>query len=117
KFLGYGNVRGAYYGPLGRVDERCVTSATGEVFSCCIDLFDAERDAFPYPDDHFRAVLCCEMMEHLANDPMHMIAEINRILVPGGYLVLTTPNISSFRSIHAVLHGYHPGLFPAYIKP
>ena len=84
---------------------------------CAVDLFDAEKDCFPYPDEHFQTVLCCELIEHLSNDPMHMIAEINRILVPGGTLVLSTPNIASLRSIHAVLYGYHPGLFQAYIKP
>jgi SAM-dependent methyltransferase len=46
-----------------------------------------------------------------------MMGEINRILKPGGYLVLTTPNISSLRAISAILLGYHPGFFPAYIRP
>jgi len=115
--LGYGEVRGCYYGPAGRVDHREVISADGERFTCQIDLFDAERDRFPYPDEHFRTVLCCELIEHLADDPMHMLGEINRILVPGGHLVLTTPNIISLRALRAILEGYHPGFFPAYIRP
>jgi hypothetical protein len=45
------------------------------------------------------------------------MAEVNRILKPGGHLVLTTPNIASLRGISAILQGYHPGFFPAYIKP
>ena len=117
KYLRYGEVRGAYFGPLGRTDYRGATSVDGELFICPVDLFDAERDCFPYPDQYFHTVLCCELIEHLANDPVHMIAEINRILVPGGALVLSTPNIASLRSVHAILHGYHPGIFPAYIKP
>ena len=51
--LGYGEVRGCYYGPQGQVDHRQVTSAEGETFTCDIDLFDAEKDRFPYPDAHF----------------------------------------------------------------
>jgi glycosyltransferase involved in cell wall biosynthesis/SAM-dependent methyltransferase len=115
--LGYGEVRGCYYGPAGQVDHRTVTSSTGEVFSCDVDLFDAEKDPFPYPDEHFSTVLCCELIEHLPTDPMHMMAEVNRILRPGGHFVLTTPNIASLRALRAILDGYHPGFFPAYIKP
>jgi SAM-dependent methyltransferase len=115
--LGYGEVRGCYYGPAGRVERRKVVSCEGEEFACDIDLFDAEKDRFPYPDEHFTTVLCCELLEHLPGDPMFMMSEINRILKPGGHLVLTTPNISSFRAIAAILGGYHPGFFPAYIRP
>jgi SAM-dependent methyltransferase len=115
--LGYGEVRGCYYGPAGTVDHRSVVSTTGERFECDLDLFDAEKDAFPYPDGHFATVLCCELIEHLCGDPMHLLSEVNRILRDGGHLVLTTPNIASLRAISAILQGYHPGLFPQYIKP
>jgi glycosyltransferase involved in cell wall biosynthesis/SAM-dependent methyltransferase len=115
--LGYGEVRGCYYGPPGRVDHREVVSSNGEIFRCDIDLFDAEKDPFPYPDAHFSTVLCCELIEHLPSDPMFMMCEIHRILAPDGHLVLTTPNIASLRAVRAILDGYHPGFFPAYIKP
>lgn len=115
--LGYGEVRGCYYGELGRVDSKTVVAEDGTEFSCAIDHFDAEKDVFPYPDGRFATVLCCELIEHLPSDPMHTMAEINRILRDGGHLVLTTPNIASLRAIAAVFSGYHPALFPAYLKP
>jgi glycosyltransferase involved in cell wall biosynthesis/SAM-dependent methyltransferase len=115
--LGYGHVHGCYYGPAGQVDRRTVTGANGEQFSCDVDLFDAEKDPFPYQDEFFSTVLCCELLEHLTADPMHMMIQINRILKHGGHLVLTTPNLGSLRAVSSILQGYHPGLFPAYIQP
>ena len=117
RLLGYGEVRGCYLGPQGGVDHREARPAGGDVFRCEIDLFDAEKDQFPCPDGHFATVLCCELIEHLHHDPMHMMSEINRVLRPGGTLVLTTPNICSLRAIDAILQGYHPGFFHQYIRP
>src|SRR5579875_955783 len=115
--LGYGEVRGCYYGQAGQVDRRVAASETGETFECLIDHFDAEKDCFPYPDEYYDTVLCCELIEHLAADPMHMMAEIHRVLKPGGRLLLTTPNAVSLRAVSAVLQGYHPGFFTAYTRP
>ncbi len=115
--LGYGTVRGCYYGPTGRIDHRGVTSAEGAHFTCDIDHFNAEQDPFPYPDGCFATVLCGELIEHLFYDPMHLMAEVNRVLKPGGHLVLTTPNVASLRAVSAILQGYQPGFFNAYIRP
>jgi glycosyltransferase involved in cell wall biosynthesis/SAM-dependent methyltransferase len=115
--LGYGEVRGAYYGPRGGTHCREVVSEAGDRFGCVIDLFDAEKDPFPYADAWFSTVLCCEVLEHLTADPMFMLAEIHRILKPGGHVVLTTPNIASLRALAGILQGFHPMLFPAYIRP
>lgn len=115
--LGYGHVRGCYYGQAGRTDHRQVTSAAGETFACDIDHFDAEKDRFPYEDESFSTVLCCELIEHLFEDPMHLMSEVNRILKPGGHFVLTTPNVAALRGISAILLGYHPGFFHSYIRP
>ena len=115
--LGYGHVRGCYYGPAGTVEHRSVTSASGEEFQCDIDLFNAEKDPFPYAAGFFHTVLCCELIEHLFEDPMHLMCEVNRIVRPGGHFVLTTPNIAALRGIAAILQGFHPGFFHAYIRP
>ena len=117
RFLGYQEIRGCYFGKAGRSDHKVAYSATGERFSCWIDLFDAEKDQFPYPDKFFDTVMCCELIEHLSQDPMHMMAEINRVLKPDGHLVLSTPNITGTRGLQAILHGCHPGLVHTYGVP
>jgi glycosyltransferase involved in cell wall biosynthesis/SAM-dependent methyltransferase len=115
--LGYSYVRGCYYGKAGRTDHKTAVSKDGERFECDIDLFDAERDPFPYPEGAFDTVVCGELIEHLFQDPMYLMSEVNRILKDGGHLVLTTPNIASLHGISAIMQRYHPGFFHAYIKP
>jgi SAM-dependent methyltransferase len=115
--LGYGDVRGCYFGEAGKTEQKRVTSAAGETFDCAVDLFNAEKDRFPYADAWFATVLCCELIEHLASDPMHLLSEVNRILRPGGCIILTTPNAASLRGITGILEGRHPGFFPQYIRP
>jgi glycosyltransferase involved in cell wall biosynthesis/SAM-dependent methyltransferase len=115
--LGYGEVRGCYYGEAGLTDRKTARRPSGEEFACEVDRFDAERDRFPYPDSHFSTVVCGELIEHLPADPMHMMSELNRVLKTGGNLVLTTPNLASLRAISAILQGYHPGFYPAYLRP
>ena len=67
---------------------------------------------FPYPDAHFATVICGELIEHLFEDPMHLMSEVNRILKPGGHLVLTTPNIA-----RAARHLGNPAGLPSRILP
>ncbi len=115
--LGYGDIRGGYMGVAGGQHRSTATSADGEEFHCTIDLFNCELDCFPYDDELFDTVLCCELLEHLQTDPMHMMSEINRVLKPHGTLVLTTPNAVSLRAFRAVILGVHPNLFSKYVMP
>jgi 2-polyprenyl-3-methyl-5-hydroxy-6-metoxy-1,4-benzoquinol methylase len=52
---------------------------------------NADAVCLPFPSDSFQLIISSEMIEHMAN-PDEGIREISRLLVPGGIVVLTTPN-------------------------
>lgn len=121
KYCGYGEVHCAdFWESEEKVSRETVTQkivlsgakAESHVFE--LRNFNVERDAFPYPDEHFHVVLCCELIEHLQSDPMHMLWECNRVLEPGGWLLLTTPNIAGCRAIEGLLVGCAPYLLSQY---
>lgn len=89
-------------------------AVTGEELHFEMKRLDAERDEFPYPDEHFDVALCCELIEHLSEDPMHMLLELNRVLKWGGLVIVTTPNIASAISVQEALAGHSPYIYGHY---
>jgi SAM-dependent methyltransferase len=55
--------------------------------------FDAQHDAtLPFPDDHFSVVTMLAVFEHIATDELGLLlAQVLRVLKPGGIYVATTP--------------------------
>ena len=51
----------------------------------------------PFPDNHFDLAICQEGIEHFP-DQLMVLREFNRVLKPGGELLITTPNISHLRA-------------------
>lgn len=75
---------------------------------------NVETESFPFPDGHFHLVLCCEVLEHLARDPMAMLAESNRVVADDGWLLLTTPNVARAASVGAIRLGRSPYVWSQY---
>jgi SAM-dependent methyltransferase len=87
----------------------------GEKHTFRCQTFDLEKDRFPYEDDSFDLVTWVEVLEHLTLNPVHALAEIHRVLKPGGAVVITTPNVTRLDNIVKILKGrniydpYHLG--------
>ena len=77
---------------------------------------DLESTPLPTKDATYDSILCSEVLEHLDVDPMYMLAELNRVLKPGGTLVLSTPNSCSTQSLWKLLRGYEPYFYMQYHK-
>jgi ubiquinone/menaquinone biosynthesis C-methylase UbiE len=54
--------------------------------------------ALPFPDGHFDAAVCVRVLHHFA-DPKPLIAELGRVVRPGGLLVLEYANKRNLKSI------------------
>ena len=51
----------------------------------------------PLPDNSFDLAICLEGIEHLENQ-WQLVRNLHRVLKPGGFLMLSTPNIINFKS-------------------
>jgi len=60
-------------------------------FSETYEIADLSQDDLPVEDAAFDMAVNKDVLEHLLN-PLHLLREINRILVPGGRLLLHVPN-------------------------
>ncbi len=86
---------------------RCLAESPFEgVYADIQDFGDLAPDTFrqadmneplPFDAGAFDAVVSIEGIEHIQR-PFDFIGECRRVLKPGGYLFLTTPNISALRS-------------------
>jgi SAM-dependent methyltransferase len=83
-------------------------------------IFDPEKrilhdcnKGLPFASDSLDAVVSIEGIEHLEN-PSQFIRECARVAKPGGLIILTTPNVDSFRSRKYVFsRGYHKYFGPS----
>ncbi|MCG8462362.1 MAG: class I SAM-dependent methyltransferase, partial [Holophagales bacterium] len=64
---------------------------------------DVETEALPFEDGAFDALLFNELLEHLRIDLLFTLREVHRVLRPGGTLLLSTPNLRSFRGLRNLL--------------
>ena len=67
------------------------------------EVLDFDGLRIPFPDASFDHILCTEVLEH-ADDPVALVAEMLRVLRPGGTLAVTVPFSAR---VHHAPHDHH----------
>ena len=62
-----------------------------------IDILNCTLEQAAFPDSSFPVVHFSHLIEHVP-DPKAFLAEVDRILAPGGYVVVVTPNIDGLQA-------------------
>ncbi len=87
-----------------------------EVIRC-----DVETERLPFAPATFDLILFNELFEHLRINPVFTLREAHRALKPAGSLLLSTPNLRSFRGIRNLVlrnqgHAVSAGVYRQYEK-
>lgn len=77
---------------------------------------DFEAAPLPFEDDAVDVVIFNEVFEHLRINPIFTFAEIRRVLAPQGTLLLSTPNLKSWKGWYyfAIKGRLPPDVYDAY---
>ncbi|HEX7773867.1 MAG TPA: methyltransferase domain-containing protein, partial [Pyrinomonadaceae bacterium] len=78
---------------------------TGERYEFDYRAVNIETEIFPFAENTYDLVLCCEILEHLLINPSHMLYEAHRVLRSGGHILITTPNVLRWNNLWSMIRG------------
>jgi SAM-dependent methyltransferase len=88
------------YGPLAKVYREIAVEHSVDYREC-----DLGSERLPFPDGAVDFVSYTDVIEHHSFSPKRVLREIHRVLVPGGQVILVTPNHASIYNRLKLLSG------------
>ncbi len=82
-----------------------IASKHEKVLDKHVKTLNIEKEKFPFHTSSFDLVLMTEIVEHLTINPRVYLKEVMRVLKPGGFLFITTPNAVHLKNRMRVLFG------------
>lgn len=73
--------------------------------NCGVEVFCADAKNLPFKNDSFNIVFLVDVIEHIDNDS-RVLKEANRVLKPGGFLVVSVPAFNCLYGKHDLLYGH-----------
>lgn len=64
-----------------------------------------ECENIPFSDNEFELVMASEVLEHFRFHPLKFFKEANRVIKPGGLLIITTPNLIRLNNVIKLIMG------------
>lgn len=77
--------------------EICEDSASYARENYGLNIYNKPLIDIGFPDNHFGVIHFSHLIEHVPN-PSALLKEVHRILMPGGYAIITTPNLDGIFS-------------------
>jgi 2-polyprenyl-3-methyl-5-hydroxy-6-metoxy-1,4-benzoquinol methylase len=77
--------------------EICAESARYGIARRRVPIFIGPLEAAAFPDGSFSFIHFSHLIEHVP-DPYSFLSEVKRVLAPGGYAIITTPNIAGLQA-------------------
>jgi SAM-dependent methyltransferase len=88
-----------------------------KAFDITENRFNVEKEVWPFGGGAFDIVIACEIVEHLAMDPMALFCGASHVLAPNGLLFVSTPNASSLQNFIKLSKFLPASLAPHFRSP
>ncbi|UCH89213.1 MAG: class I SAM-dependent methyltransferase [Thermoplasmata archaeon] len=88
-----------------RIEKNCVLPLNEGI---PIKDLDLTKSKLPFKNEFFDIILFGEVLEHVRDSPVKVLTQLKKLIKPGGFLILTTPNFCRITNIGMIIFKRNP---------